>query len=37
MNSITGTNFDLEFVLSDEISKYEDADDKKIHVPGNEG
>jgi len=36
MNSITGTNFDLEFVLSDEISKYEDADDKKIHVPGNE-
>lgn len=36
MNSITGTNFDLEFVLSDEISKYEDADDKKIHVPSNE-
>ena len=36
MNSITGTNFDLEFVLSDEISKYEDDDDKKIHVPGNE-
>ena len=35
MNSITGTNFDLEFVLSDEISKYEDDDDKKIHVPGN--